>query len=192
VLFLVERKEPPHLRLHAHHLEEARGDLRRPAPDRRLPGLGKAAGPASVVCGRAGEGGVLVAYVDEVARRLGHERLVRARRPDLHEPVRIAVRQRLQEHPVEDREGRRVYADAKRERGQREHGEPRAPGEMAEGALHGGFGLRAQSGAPRGGGRVRPAQGGRASGLAGAVAMRTPKRALDSPKRKPEIGPLSR
>jgi hypothetical protein len=63
---------------------------------------------------------------------------------------------------------------------------------MAEGALHGGFGLRAQSGAPRGGGRVRPAQGGRASGLAGAVAMRTPKRALDSPKRKPEIGPLSR
>ena len=51
----------------------------------------------------------------------------------LHDAVRLRVRQRLQQHGVDDREDRRVGADADGERGQRDGGEPQIPPHRAEG-----------------------------------------------------------
>ena len=57
-------------------------------------------------------------------------------RAELHDAVRLRVRQRLQQDGIDDREDRRVGADADGERGQRDRGEPRIPPHRAQRVAH--------------------------------------------------------
>ncbi len=60
----------------------------------------------------------------------------RRRRPDVHEPIRIAVRQRPQQHAVHDAEHRRGRADAERDRQDGGCGEAGRPPHQPHAVLH--------------------------------------------------------
>jgi hypothetical protein len=73
--------------------------------------------------------------IDEITRRDGVAiaMLHRVGAPQHHQPVWIAVGERFQEHCVDDREDRRVGANAERQGGNRQQGEDRIAGEDARG-----------------------------------------------------------
>jgi hypothetical protein len=93
------------LRLHAEDVEEAARDIGLHEA-RWLRRAGHAHRDAARIAGDRREGPRPVAHLHEYARHHG------ALGPHAHEPVGIGVRQRLEQRRVDDREDRRVGADA--------------------------------------------------------------------------------
>ena len=135
-LFLRARERPAHLRGHAKQRKETGGD------DGALEALGfpdPGEVEADCVVGRdVLEGVGAIPVIGELAG--GHGDLVGARPVQIarnkDEAVGVVIRERAEEHGVDDRENRRIGADAERQRQDDDDRKPRMCAEGAAGVAH--------------------------------------------------------
>lgn len=113
----VEEPGAHHRCLKARRFGTAAGDVHRPVID----------------CGHADETPALVAVVDEVERRHHIGLALAIARGDEHQLLRLAKRQRLEEHAVHDAEGCRGGANREREGGYRNEGKSGRVKQLARG-----------------------------------------------------------